>query len=71
MGNLHLTFDWHYIGQKKGEYFAKFCGLLRIYELYNVNSNYIARRMKMEIREYQLDDTGSYGLRTQNETLYH
>ena len=32
--NLHLSFDWHYIGQKYGEYFAKFCGLLRIYELY-------------------------------------
>ena len=32
--NLHLTFDSHYIGQKYGEDFAKFCGLLRIYELY-------------------------------------
>ena len=32
--NLHLTFDWHYIGKKHGEDFAKFCGLLRIYELY-------------------------------------
>jgi hypothetical protein len=31
--NLHLTFDWHYIGQKQGGDFAKFCGLLRIYEL--------------------------------------
>ena len=31
MRNLHLTFDWHYIGQKLGEDFAKFCGLLRIY----------------------------------------
>ena len=31
--NLHLTFDWHYIGQKLGGDFAKFCGLLRIYEL--------------------------------------
>ena len=31
--NLPLTFDWHYIGQKLGEDFAKFCGLLRIYEL--------------------------------------
>jgi hypothetical protein len=30
--NLPLTFDWHYIGQKYGEDFAKFCGLLRIYE---------------------------------------
>ena len=33
MRNLHLTFDWHYIGQKKGEDFAKFLDLLRIYEL--------------------------------------
>ena len=31
--NLHLTFDWHYIGQKWGEDFSKFCGHLRIYEL--------------------------------------
>ena len=29
--NLHLTFDWHYIGQKLGEDLKKFCGLLRIY----------------------------------------
>ena len=32
--NLHLTFDWQYIGQIIGGDFAKFCGLLRIYELY-------------------------------------
>ena len=32
--NLHLTFDWHYLGQMEGEEFAKFCGLLGIYELY-------------------------------------
>ena len=25
---------WHYIAQKEGRDFAKFCGLLRIYELY-------------------------------------
>ena len=31
--NLHLTFDWHYIGQKWGEDFETFCGLLRIYKL--------------------------------------
>ena len=33
--NLHLTFDWHYIGQGEGwrEDFAKYCGLFRIYEL--------------------------------------
>jgi hypothetical protein len=32
--NLHQLFDWQYIGQKIGGDFAKFCGLLRIYELY-------------------------------------
>ena len=31
--NLLLTVDCMYCGQKKGEDFAKFCGLLRIYEL--------------------------------------
>ena len=31
--NFHLTFDRHCIGQKYGEDFVKFCGLLRIYEL--------------------------------------
>ena len=30
--NLQLTFDWHYIGQKQGGDFTKFCGLLGIYE---------------------------------------
>ena len=35
MRNLPLTFDWHYIGQIIGGEFAKFCGLLRIYELYS------------------------------------
>ena len=32
--NLHLTFDSSTHSQKKGEDFAKFCGLLRRYELY-------------------------------------
>ena len=32
--NLHRRFDWHYIGQIYGGDFVKFCGLLRIYELY-------------------------------------
>jgi hypothetical protein len=32
--NLHQLFDWQYIGQIIGGDFAKFCGLLRIYELY-------------------------------------
>ena len=30
--NLHLTFDWHYISRAKVRW--RFCGLLRIYELY-------------------------------------
>ena len=34
MRNLHLTFDYSTYSQKLGEDFAKFCGLLRIYELY-------------------------------------
>ena len=29
--NLHCRFDWEYIGQIYGGDFAKFCGLLRIY----------------------------------------
>ena len=32
--NLHCRFDRHYIGQIYCGDFAKFCGLLRIYELY-------------------------------------
>ena len=32
--NLPLTFDYSTYGQKLGEDFAKFCGLLKIYELY-------------------------------------
>ena len=31
--NIQLTFDYMYFSQKLGEDFAKFCGLLRIYEL--------------------------------------
>ena len=31
--NIHLTFGCLYCSQKQGEEFAKFCGLLRIYEL--------------------------------------
>ena len=31
--NLPLTFDYSTYGQTLGEDFAKFCGLLRIYEL--------------------------------------
>ena len=33
--NLHGRFDWHYIGQMYTGDFSKFCGFLRIYELYS------------------------------------
>ena len=33
--NLHRRFDRYYIGQIYGGDFAKLCGLLRIYELYD------------------------------------
>ena len=39
MRNLPLTFDYSTYSQKKGEDFAKFCGLLRIYELYQPGSS--------------------------------
>ena len=34
MQNLHRIFDRYYIGKIYGGDFAKICGLLRIYELY-------------------------------------
>ena len=37
MWNLHCRFDRYYIGQIYGGDFTKFCGLLRIYELYQTN----------------------------------
>ena len=41
MRNLHLTFDCMYCSQKLGEDFTKFCGLLRIYELYLYQSKFL------------------------------
>ena len=38
MRNLRQLFDWQYIGQIIVGDFAKFCGLLRIYELYLMES---------------------------------
>ena len=40
--NLHRRFDLHYIGQIYGGDFAKFCGLLRIYELYKIFISYFS-----------------------------
>ena len=41
MRNLPLTFDCVYYSQKWWEDFAKFCGLLRIYELYQHAKNLV------------------------------
>ena len=43
MRNLHLTFDYSTYSQKVGEDFAKFCGLLRVYELYYTGMTVQAR----------------------------
>ena len=42
MQNLNKSFDLQYIGQIIGGDFAKFCGLLRIYELYYLE-DFVAR----------------------------
>ena len=52
MRNIHLRFDQYYIGKIYGGDFAKFCGLLRIYELYfvrylNGNFDSIAKSLKL------------------------
>ena len=49
MQNLHQLFDWQYIGQIIGGDFAKFCGFLRIYELYNVHLNFDTYSMECPI----------------------
>ena len=41
MRNLHLTFDCSIYSQKLWEDFAKFCGLLRIYELYIIWKTFV------------------------------
>ena len=45
--NLPLTFDYStiHIVKSKGEDFAKFCGLLRIYELYLITIVYPVHQM--------------------------
>ena len=43
--NLHQIFDWQYIGQIIGGDFAKFCSLLRIYELYHIHELLVRIRM--------------------------
>ena len=52
MRNLPQTFDSMYCSQKLGEDFAKFCGPLRIYELYIVYALiYISSKISRTIEE--------------------
>ena len=44
--NLPLTFDCMYCSQKLGEDFAKFCGLLKIYELFLPEATAPKNRLK-------------------------
>ena len=56
MRNLPLTFDCMYCSQKKGEDFARFCGLLRIYELYLASAVQSERRfLNWRLLAYYLD----------------
>ena len=49
--NFHQLFDWQYIGQIIGGLFAKFCCLLRIYELYQFHEyfNHLKKIIKMAV----------------------
>ena len=53
--NIHLTFDYSTYSQKKGEHFAKFCGLLRRYEIYDGQEGlwpiFLVKRMVISFSE--------------------
>ena len=66
----HQSFDWQYIGEIIGGKFAKFCGLLRIYELYcvlsrlmPVRSIWIKNRNFCAFKVEKIWDSGSKLLR--------
>ena len=52
--NLHCRFDWHYIEKIYGEDFAKFCGLLRIYELYYSFASLTLRCRSCQLKSIKL-----------------
>ena len=57
MRNIHRIFDRYYIGQIFGGDFAKFCGLLRMYELYQkvyVNGLLVVLQKKLTTVKYQI-----------------
>ena len=52
MRNLHQLFDWQYIGQRIDGDFSKFCGLLRIYELYSLyteSTKWMEEKMNFQV----------------------
>ena len=63
MRNLHCRFDWHYIEKIYGEDFAKFCGLLRIYELYYT---YVFSGEKGNLDVWDITKRRSEPIQTQN-----
>ena len=63
MRNLHLTFDYSTYSQKLCEDFAKFCGLLRIYELYSSNISFSSSGYPSLIEAY-IEDNLPYDVNT-------
>ena len=64
MRNLHQIFDWQYIGQIIGGDFAKYCGLLRIYQLYFI------RFLDPQLKKINVEFAGAMGANVKHEKGY-
>ena len=83
MRNLYCSFDWHYIEQIYGGDFAKFCGLLRIYELYTEEKLVgilLPDKIRLKVTLHWLQETFLYicpmlsislGIKTNQRPLLH
>ena len=71
--NLHLTFVICSASQKQGEDFAKFCGLLRIYELYKWKSfdNQSMMEKSLFTVVFASNETFAYHVTTKKHELIH